>query len=86
MVNYIEKGDALIIIHSKFGFVRAWARQDYEPLAGGSASFGVNVNSDSMPGITEMTVNTNQWDVYKIDDPALLQLLLNEYVPLWVSR
>ena len=84
--NIIKKGSALILVHSKFGFVRAWAQDDYERVSGGLASFEVTVNSENMPGVHEMTINTNQWEVYKNDDPKLLKILIEKFVPPWIVR
>lgn len=84
--SLFKSGDPVILVNEKFGFVRAWIREDYERVSGGLATCLVSVNSQNMPGIGDMTINTNQWDIYKADDPALLKLLINEYIPLWISR
>jgi hypothetical protein len=87
LMNECEDGDALIIVHKKFGFVRAWAQQDYKKFGGdGLAIFKVAINSDNMPGIHEMTVNTNEWDIYHDDDPVVLKMIMDKHVPLWLTR
>lgn len=84
--NEFTKGDALILESKKFGFVRAWANEDYSRYAGDLAYFEVNVNSANMPGITQMRINTNHFEIYKDDDPVVLKRILDAHVPYWITR
>ena len=77
----VKKGDAVILHQPKKNwFVRGWAMQDWEWLAGGIARFEASVNSETLPGVSEIVVNTNTWDVYAADDPEILKKIAQEYV------
>jgi len=81
-----EKGDNLVLFHEKFGFVRAFAVENHSNSPGTLAIFKVGINSESLPGITAMTINTNQWNVYHEDDLEMLKKVLDAYVPYWMTR
>lgn len=76
-----KKGEEIILHSEKYGIVRAWAAEDHSVLAGSLSIFRVNVNSESMPGISEMTINTNHWKVYHIDDPEMFKKVLEFLAP-----
>ena len=82
----IKSQQEIVIYNKQFGFVRAWAKQDFEKAAGGSAIFAVGVNSASMSGIDDMTINVNQWEIYSKDDVDLIKKLLDKFVPYASTR
>lgn len=79
-------GDALIIHHPKIGYVWAWAKEDFPIGGSGSAIFKVAVNSELLPGVYEMTVNINQWTIYTADDPDVLKVIAQGFLPKWMER
>lgn len=82
----VKKSDPIILHHPKIGFVRGFAREDWEWVAGGLAHFEATINSDILPGVEKMVVNTNQWNVYAADDPEILLKIAQEYVKPAYSR
>jgi hypothetical protein len=81
----IKKNDKLILKSKEIGYVRGWAMED-EPGLGGPAYFKVGVNSVALPGICEMVININFWDVYHEDDPKILKEIMNAYIKPAISR
>lgn len=77
----IKKGTKLILNHPVLGFVRATAAEDYSRMAGASAVFDVYVNSETLLGVSAMTINTNTWEVYDQDDPEILKKIVDKYLP-----
>lgn len=82
----VKVGDAVILYHLKIGFVRGFAREDWEWKAGGLAYFEASINSEVLPGVERMMVNTNQWDVYAADDPEILKKIAQVYVKPFSTR
>lgn len=83
--NDIKEGEKLVLSHPEIGYVRATAAED-GPAPIGLAFFRVYVNSSSLPGVSEMVVNVNFWDVFREDDPGLLKGILNAHVPYHMTR
>lgn len=79
----VKERDELVMVNPKspFGPLRAVAAEDKRALPGDSAYFKVYLYAGSF-GIESMTVNVNQWDVYKKDDPKLAAVLLDHYQPM----
>lgn len=80
----LKERDELVLINprSPLGPLRAVAAEDRRNSPGDSAYLKVYLyNTDSF-GVESMTVNVNQWDVYKVDDPKLATVLLDHYQPL----
>lgn len=75
----IEKDSQLILHHKKIGYVRAWAEEKPQGL-GGSAYFRVGVNSVNLPGVSEAVINVNTWDVWRADDPKILEKIAKDFV------
>lgn len=80
----VKERDELVLINprSSLGPLRAVAAQDKQDLIGDIAYFKVYLYTSGNFGIESMTVNVNQWDVYKKDDPKLATVLLDHYQPL----
>lgn len=72
----VEAGDSLIIHSPKTGYMRAWAREDKDEFLG-IALFKVAINSAALPGVSEMTINLNTWDVWADDDIEVLKEIAN---------
>lgn len=81
----VTKGQALILYQPDIGYVRAWSAEDKGAFEG-FAYLNVAVNSENLPGISEMTINTNVWEVYDVNDLDILKRIFNENVRLYISR
>lgn len=80
----IVKGDELYIYSKTTGYMKAWAQEDKPDLFGGPALFKVHINSKSLPGVSEMTVNLNTFDAYLADNPEVLKKIAEQFVqPEW---
>ena len=77
----ILKGDRLILDHPVLGFVRATAAEDINRAAGGSALADVYVNSESLLGVSAMTINMNTWEIYKETDPVIMKKVVDKFLP-----
>lgn len=80
----LKERDELVLINprSPLGPLRAVAAEDKRYSPGDSAYFKVYLYNTGSFGIESMTVNVNQWDVYKKDDPKLAAVLLDHYQPM----
>ena len=85
MKNDFSSGDKLILFNSKIGYVRAVAMETKAAFEG-LAYFRVGVNAEALPGVSEMVINVNSWDVYPEDDPKVLKDILNMAVPYHLTR
>ena len=81
----VKNGDELILVQSKLGFVRGWAAEDKGQLEG-LAYLSVHVNSAELPGVSEMTVNVNSWDVTHANAPVILKKIAEKYVRMDLVR
>lgn len=79
----VKERDELVLINprSPLGPLRASAAEYKRAAPGDSAYFKVYLYAGTF-GIESMTVNVNQWDVYKKDDPKLAAVLLDHYQPM----
>ena len=75
----VTMNQALILVQPKIGYVRAWSKED-KPEFDGLAYLRVTVNSDKLPGISEMVINTNQWEVYDANDIEILKKIADASV------
>ena len=79
----VKEDDELYIYSPATGYLKAWSGEtkgEYEGLA----YLEVTINSKSLPGITEMTINTNTFDVWKADNPEVLKKIAETFVqPEW---
>lgn len=75
-VGSVTKGEKVVLIHKDSGkVIFASAVEDGKFQLGGSALFEVYVLKGES-GVSQMTVNVNWWDVYKMDDLALTERLV----------
>lgn len=81
----VKTGDELIIHSKKLGYLKAWAAQDKKQYEG-LAYLEVTVNSSVLPGISTMTINTNDFDIWKADNIEGLQKVAKAYLTPHVSR
>ncbi len=77
--DVVEYGDALYLYSETTGFIRAYAEETKGPYQG-LAYLKVSLNSAALPGISEMTVNTNTFDVWKADNPEVLTKIAETYI------
>lgn len=75
----VSDGDNVILFHKQVGYVRGKAMQKMPAVAMGSSAFKVYVDSRRLPGIREMVVDVNEWDVYLALSRDVLELIRNEY-------
>lgn len=67
----VKKDEKVVLIDNKTAkVVYGYSQEDKEFQWGGSAMFDVGVLYGA-PGVEQMRVNVNFWDVYRLDDPAL---------------
>lgn len=72
----LEKYEQVVLIHYGTGeLVDARSTHDMEMYPGGVALLEVSVVR-GLP-VESAVVNVNDWDVYKTDDPALVDILLD---------
>lgn len=75
----VEYGDSLYLYSKTTGFIRAQSvdiRGQYESFA----FLKVALNASALPGVVEMTVNTNTFDVWKADNPEVLTKIAEAYI------
>lgn len=80
----IKEKDKLYIFSPTTGFLHALALEDREPF--GWATFRVAINSEALPGIQEMVINTNTFDVWKDDNPEVLKKIAQQYIKPHITR
>jgi len=82
----VEANDELYIYSKATGYLKAWARETrgvYEGLA----YFKVEINSKTLPGISEITINVNTFDVWQADNPEVLKKIAESFIhPEWTRR
>lgn len=79
----ITKDDELYIYSKTTGYMKAWAQESKEGFTG-LAYFRVAINSKSLPGVSEMTINLNTWDVWLADNPEVLKKIAESFIrPEW---
>lgn len=80
----ITKNDELYIYSPTLGYLKAWALEDKTERFGGLAYFKVSINSKTLPGVSEMTINLNTFDAYKSDNPEVLKKIAETFIkPEW---
>lgn len=82
----IKAKDGIIIHNKKLEiYAQAWAMEDC-PGLGETALFRVSLNSVDFPGISEMVINLNWWDVYRDDDVYILKRIRDVYLSREIVR
>lgn len=79
----INENDELYIYSKTTGYMKAWAmetRTGWQALS----YFKVGINSKSLPGVSEMTINLNTFDAYQADNPEVLKKIAESFIqPEW---
>lgn len=79
----VKDTDELYIYSKATGYLKAWAQEtkgEYEGLA----YLKVTINAKTLPGISEMTINTNTFDVWQADNPDALKKIAESFIhPEW---
>lgn len=79
----VNENDELYIYSKTTGYMKAWAQETKDSFTG-LAYLKVQINSKSLPGISDMTINTNTFDVYQADNPEVLKKIAETFVqPEW---
>lgn len=80
----VETNDELYIYSKATGYLKAWAIETKENRSTGLAYLRVTINSKTLPGISEMTINTNTFDVWQADNPEVLKKIAESFIhPEW---
>lgn len=79
----VNENDELYIYSPATGYLKAWSmvtKGEFEGLA----SLKVVINSEALPGVTEMRINTNTFDVWQADNPVVLKKIADTFIkPEW---
>lgn len=79
----VNEKDAIYLYSKTTGYMKGWARET-KGYFEGLAYLKVEINSASLPGVSEMTVNTNTFDVWLAENPEVLKKIAESYVkPEW---
>jgi hypothetical protein len=79
----VETNDELYIYSKATGYLKAWAQQT-KGVFEGMAYLKVAINAKTLPGISEMTINTNTFDVWQADNPVVLKRIAENFIhPEW---
>jgi len=79
----VTDGDQLYIYSKTTGYMKAWANESKNCFTG-LAYLKVNLNSKALPGVSEMTINTNTFDVYQADNSEVLKKIAESFIqPEW---
>lgn len=79
----VKDADELYIYSKATGYLKAWA-QETKARFEGLAYLKVAVNAKTLPGIAEMTINTNTFDVWQADNPEVLKKIAESFIhPEW---
>lgn len=80
----VTENDELYIWSKTTGYMKAWAGETKENRFTGLAYFRVTINSKALPGVSEMVINTNTFDVWQADNPEVLKKIAETFVqPEW---
>lgn len=79
----VNNGDTLYIYSPKTGYLSARARETKGEFEG-LAYLMVRIDSKNLPGISEMTINTNTFDVWQAENPEVLKEIAEAFIqPEW---
>lgn len=79
----VEANDELYIYSKATGYLKARA-QETKTRFEGLAYLKVAINAKTLPGISEMTINTNTFDVWQADNPVVLKKIAESFIhPEW---
>lgn len=79
----VTENDELYIWSKTTGYMKARAGEDKHEFFG-LAYFRVTLNSKALPGVSEMVINTNTFDVWPADHPEVLKKIAESFIqPEW---
>lgn len=79
----VKDADELYIYSKATGYLKAWARETKGPYEG-LTYLKVQINAKTLPGISDMTINTNTFDVWQADNPEVLKKIAESLIhPEW---
>lgn len=79
----VETKDELYIYSKATGYLKAWSRESKGKFEG-MAYLKVSINAKTLPGISEMTINTNTFDVWQADNSVVLKKIAESFIhPEW---
>lgn len=79
----VTENDELYIWSKTTGYMKAWAGETKTRFQG-LAYFRVTINSKALPGVSEMVINTNTFDVWQADNPEVLKKIAESFIqPEW---
>lgn len=81
----LTPGQELIIFQNDIGYVLAVAPETKGEFEG-LAYLRVGVNSANLPGISEMIINTNEWEVHDASSVEILTRIKNQYMRPYSTR
>lgn len=76
----VKKNDEIYIWSKTTGFMLAHAAETKENRITGLAYFRVYLNSKALPGVTEMVINVNTWDVWLATNPEVLRKIADSFI------
>lgn len=76
----VEANDELYIYSKATGYLKAWARETKTGRLGELAYLKVQINAKTLPGISDMTINTNIFDVWQADNPVVLKKIAESFI------
>lgn len=79
----VETNDELYIYSKATGYLLAWTKESKRPNEG-LAYLRVGLNAKTLPGVSEMTINTNTFDVWQADNLEVLKKIAENFIhPEW---
>lgn len=79
----VKKDEELYIYSKDTGYLKAWA-QETQGVFEGLAYLRVTINAKTLPDISDMTINTNTFDVWQADNPEVLKKIAESFIhPEW---
>lgn len=81
MNDDVDKGERIIIFNAQIGYMIATAAEPKRTSPGDSAVFRVLLNQRKFPGVSQMDINVNQWDVWSFSNTIALQEVAKEAMP-----
>lgn len=80
----VKDTDELYIYSKATGYLKAWANETKTGRLVEPAYLKVTINAKTLPGISEMTINTNTFDVWQAGNPEVLKKIAESFIhPEW---
>lgn len=81
----VKDTDELYIYSKATGYLKAYA-QETKGQFEGLAYLKVYINAKTLPGISDMTINTNTFDVWRADNLDVLKRIAESFIDPEVTR